>query len=130
MEERVYGTLGTLYQRCGGVFGVSAFCDRCMDKWMACPVLNANPAVTTWHQKAQRCGFKFLVTQVVCQLTGGPQIYTGRSMEAAHKHLNISQTEWDQFMTTFNEVCTEFGLQGEDTELLKALHSVARTHDC
>ena len=29
-----------------------------MDAWMADPVLNANDAVATWHQRAQRCGFK------------------------------------------------------------------------
>ena len=33
--QRVYGEPGTLYARCGGVFGVAAFADRCMDRWMA-----------------------------------------------------------------------------------------------
>ena len=51
-----------LYARCGGIFGIAAFVDRCMDAWMADPILNANNAVATWHQRAQRCGFKFLVT--------------------------------------------------------------------
>ena len=37
----------TLYARCGGIFGVAAFVDRCMDAWMADPVLNANDAVAT-----------------------------------------------------------------------------------
>merc|ERR1712110_430862 len=66
---RVHGEQGTLYARCGGIFGVSAFVDRCMDSWMANPVLNANEAVATWHGKAQRCGFKFLVTQLMGNLT-------------------------------------------------------------
>ena len=34
---RIYGNLGTLYSQCGGVFGVAAFVDRCMDKWMSDP---------------------------------------------------------------------------------------------
>merc|ERR1719428_269832 len=38
---RVYGDLGTLYARCGGIFGIAAFVDRCMDKWMADATLNA-----------------------------------------------------------------------------------------
>ena len=77
----------------GGIFGVAAFVDRCMDAWMADPTLNANDAVATWHQRAQRCGFKFLVTQVCGYLTGGPQRYTGQPMEVAHKHLGISPAE-------------------------------------
>ena len=45
----------SLYARCGGIFGIAAFVDRCMDEWMADPVLNANDAVATWHERAQRC---------------------------------------------------------------------------
>jgi hypothetical protein len=73
-RARAYGFPGSLYERCGGVFGVAAFVDRCMDAWMADPILNANDAVATWHERAQRCGFKFLVTQLMGYLCGGPQI--------------------------------------------------------
>ena len=119
IANRVYGEPGSLYARCGGVFGISAFVDRCMDLWMADTTLNDNPMVTRWHLSAQRPGFKFLVAQVgrarahaarvpraltsrraslirqlTCNLTGGPQKYTGRPMDEAHKHLNISGLEW------------------------------------
>ena len=118
---RIYGEPGTLYARCGGVFGVSSFVDRCMDAWMADNLLNANPMVARWHASAQRPGFKFLVVQIVCSLTGGPQTYTGRPMDQAHKHLNISEAEWDAFMGIFNDVCGEFGLPSEDVDDLNAL---------
>merc|ERR1719436_1492827 len=126
---RVYGSLGTLYAKCGGVFGVAAFVDRCMDKWMADALLNANQAVTTWHQKAQRCGFKFLVVQIVCNLTGGPRVYSGRPMDQAHKHLNIGEDEWSRFMELFNEVCAEFGLAPSETDDLNAL-MLSMEEDC
>ena len=35
VARRVYGEPGTLYSRCGGVFGIASFVDRCMDLWMA-----------------------------------------------------------------------------------------------
>ena len=59
-EQRaaVYGEPGTLYAKCGGIFGVAGFCDRCMDSWMADPTLNANALVANWHGRAQRCGVK------------------------------------------------------------------------
>lgn len=121
IARRIYGEPGTLYARCGGVFGVSSFVDRCMDLWMADPTLNDNKMVVRWHTSAQRPGFKFLVVQIVCSLTGGPQEYTGRPMDEAHKHLNISEGEWDRFMSIFNDVCGEFGLPSEDIDDLNAL---------
>jgi hemoglobin len=120
-RQRVYGELGTLYARCGGIFGVSAFVDRCMDKWMADQLLNSNQQVVQWHQKAQRCGFKFLVVQIVGQLTGGPQQYTGRPMDEAHKHLNIVGREWERFMEILNETCNEFQLSDDVTMDLNVL---------
>jgi len=127
--KRIYGELGTVYAKCGGIFGVSAFADRCMDRWMADAILNANAAVATWHGKAQRCGFKFLVVQIMGQLTGGPQRYTGREMEEAHKHLNITEGEWDKFMELFNAVCEELSLPGEITGDLNAL-MISMEDDC
>merc|ERR1711972_34014 len=120
-KARVYGERGTLYSRCGGIFGVSAFVDRCMDSWMANPVLNANEAVGTWHGKAQRCGLKFLVTQLMGNLTGGPQVYTGRDMASSHKHLNIDEAQWGSFMDDLDETCLEFGLPTDDVRDLRAI---------
>ena len=40
VARRVYGEPGSLYSRCGGVFGISAFVDQCMDRWMADTLLN------------------------------------------------------------------------------------------
>ena len=121
MHTRLMGLPGTLYQRCGGIWGVSGFVDRLMDRWMANDTLNANQLVARWHQSAQRPGFKFLVVQIVCNLTGGPQRYTGRPMDEAHKHLNISESEWGVFMEVFNDVCGEFRLPAEDVDDLNAL---------
>ena len=113
-RARVYGLAGSLYARCGGIFGVAAFVDRCMDEWMADPVLNANEAVATWHERAQRCGFKFLVTQLISYQCGGPQVYTGRDMAASHKHLNISEEEWASFIDGLHDVCGELGLPQQE----------------
>eukprot|EP00933_Yihiella_yeosuensis_P035768 TRINITY_DN2936_c0_g1_i2.p1 TRINITY_DN2936_c0_g1~~TRINITY_DN2936_c0_g1_i2.p1 ORF type:complete len:883 (-),score=207.66 TRINITY_DN2936_c0_g1_i2:6-2654(-) len=126
---RVYGDLGSLYARCGGIFGVAGFADRCMDMWMADSTLNSNDAVATWHARAQRCGFKFLVTQLMAYLTGGPHRYTGRPIGEAHKYLNISPREWDVFMEIFHGVCAEFSLPSKDVEDLVAIVS-SMEQDC
>merc|ERR1712151_1207366 len=120
-RRRVLGDSRTLYGRGGGVFGLAKLADRLMDAWMSDPALNANAAVAKWHESQQKCGFKFLVTQLLGYLTGGPQRYTGQPMEAAHKHLAITPEQWQYFIADASRVFQEFqldaGTQGE-------LHSI------
>ena len=124
-RTRVYGMAGSLYARCGGIFGIAGFVDMCMDAWMADPVLNANGAVATWHQRAQRCGFKFLVTQLVGYQGGGPQIYTGRDMVTSHKHLGIDDEQWGAFMSTLTTTCDHASLPYADmADLLAVISSM------
>ena len=119
----------SLYARCGGIFGIAGFVDHCMDAWMADPVLNANDAVATWHGRAQRCGFKFLVTQLMGYLCGGPQVYTGTDMAASHKHLNISEEEWKSFIDGLHEVCGDLGLPQQEVDDVTAVIESMRA-DC
>ena len=129
-RTRIYGMAGSLYARFGGIFGVAAFVDRCMDAWMADPVLNANKAVANWHERAwqgraQRCGFKFLVTQLMGYLTGGPQVYTGRDMATSHKHLIINDKQWSAFMAALGGVCDGAGMLSADmTDLIAIIESM------
>ena len=43
-------------------------------------------------------GFKYLVTEMVGEATGGPQRYTGRTMEDSHRDLRITGAEWEAFI--------------------------------
>jgi len=109
-RQRVYGDPRTLYGRGGGVFGLAKLSDRLMDVWMENQLLNANQSVAKWHESQQKFGFKFLVTQIMGYLTGGPQRYTGRPMEEAHKHLAISPAQWNSFMGDAKGVFERVGL--------------------
>ena len=54
--------------------------DDFIDRIMVDPRLNANPLVDEAHHRVPPAGFKYLVTEMVCWATGGPQKYTGKSM--------------------------------------------------
>lgn len=95
-------------QCCGDAACVGT--DALMDAWMADSVLNANSKVAKWHESQQKCGFKFLVTQIMGYLTGGPQRYTGRPMEESHKHLAITDQQWSIFMADAKSVFQRFKL--------------------
>jgi hemoglobin len=79
-----------------------------IDRIMVDARLNANPAINEAHHKVPPPGFKYLVTEMVCWATGGPQHYTGRSMADAHRHLNITRKEWEAFMDDFQQTLGKF----------------------
>jgi hemoglobin len=83
----------TLFERLGGVSSIAVVVDDFIDRVMTDARLNANPAVNEAHRKVPPAGFKYLVTEMVCWATGGPQQYTGRSMPDSNRHLNITPKE-------------------------------------
>jgi hemoglobin len=126
-RKRVLGDPRSLYGRGGGVFGLARLSDRMMEAWMANPVLNGNSKVATWHESQQKCGFKFLVTQIMGYLTGGPQRYTGRPMDEAHKHLSITTHQWNTFMQDAKNVFREFNLDPATEQELSGILSTYQT---
>jgi hemoglobin len=107
----------SLYDRLGGVYNIATVVDDFIDRIMADPRLNANPAVDEAHHRVSPAGFKYLVTEMVCWATGGPQQYSGRSMGDAHRHLNITDGEWAAFMDDLRRTFAKLGVptpeQGE-----------------
>jgi len=113
--------LPTLYERLGGVYNIAVVVDDLVDRVMADPRLNANPAVDEAHHKVPPAGFKYLVTEMVCWASGGPQKYTGRSMADSHRHLNITPKEWDAFMDDFQQTMDKFKVPVAEQGELKAI---------
>lgn len=116
-----------LYERLGGIFAIATVVDDFIDRIMADPRLNANPAVDEAHHKVPPAGFKYLVTEMVGWATGGPQTYTGRSMADSHRHLNITPQEWDAFMDDFRQTLDKFHVppaeQAELTAIVESTYS-------
>ena len=114
----------SLYERLGGVYAIAAVVDDFIDRIMDDPRLNANPKVDEAHHRVSRAGFKYLVTEQVCQATGGPQKYTGRSMRDSHAHLDITPTEWEAFLDDFQQTLIRFSVpQVEQRELFDIVES-------
>lgn len=111
----------SLYERLGGIFAIATVVDEFIDRVMADPRLNANPAVDEAHHKVPPAGFKYLVTEMVGMATGGPQTYTGRTMADSHRHLNITPLEWDAFMDDFQQTLDKFQVPAAEQAELKAI---------
>jgi hemoglobin len=83
--------------------------------------LNVNPNVDEAHHRVPPAGFKYLVTEMVCWATGGPQLYTGRSMNDSHKHLQITDEEWTAFVDDFQQTLDKFNVPQAEQDELKAI---------
>jgi hemoglobin len=103
------------------VYAIAVVVDDFIDRVMADPRLNANPAVDEAHHKVPPAGFKYLVTEMVCWATGGPQRYTGRTMADSHKHLNITPGEWLAFMDDLQQTMDKFQVPPREQAELRAI---------
>lgn len=111
----------TLYERLGGVYSIATVVDDFIDRIMADPRLNANPMVDEAHHRVTPQGFKYLVTEMVCWATGGPQTYSGRSMGDSHGHLMITNQEWQAFADDFQQTLEKFQVPQQEQAELKAI---------
>jgi hemoglobin len=94
----------TLYDRLGGLAPISVVVDDFIDAMVPDPFLNRNPAINEARKRVPAPYLKYQVTALVCQATGGPCQYNGRSMKDSHVHLNITKQEWDRMIVIFKEV--------------------------
>lgn len=83
--------------------------------------LNANPAIKAFHDKHEKAGFKYILTNWVVQFTGGPKVYQGRSMGEAHKHLGITEREFDIVMNECRTTFYKFNVPEKELEDLMTL---------
>ena len=114
----------SLYERLGGIYNIATVVDDFIDRIMVDDRLNANPRVDEAHHRVLPPGFKYLVTEQVGEASGGPQRYTGRSMEDTHRDLLITEDEWEAFIDDFNQTLDKFEVpQQERSELLAIIQS-------
>ncbi len=114
----------SLYERLGGIYSIATFVDDLIDRVMSDVRLNANPLVDEAHHRVSPAGFKYLVTEMVGWATGGPQVYTGKSMLDSHQHLQITPAEWEAFIDDVLQSCERFEMpQRERDEVLAIVQS-------
>jgi hemoglobin len=111
----------SLYERLGGVYSIATVVDVFIDRVMADPRLNANPLVDEAHHRVAPAGFKYLVTEMLCEAAGGPQRYTGRTMGETHRNLRISGQEWQSSMDDLQATLDQFAVPAAEQAEVKAL---------
>ena len=114
----------SLYDRLGGLYNIAVVVDDFIDRVMGDPRLNANPRVDEAHHRVSPQGFKYYVTEMLCWAAGGPQTYSGRTMGDTHRHLMITDEEWEAFMEDLQQSLDRFEVpQPEQDEVTAIVES-------
>jgi hemoglobin len=113
-----------LYERLGGLKGITAVVDDFIDRLVPHPELNKNPEIDAARQKVPPSLLKYHVSALVCQTTGGPCKYVGRPMKDSHAHLKITEKEWGIMAGEFKKSLAKFKVPApEQKELFEILGS-------
>ena len=111
----------TLYERLGGINNIALVVDDVIERSYVDPVFEANPRIHAAHQRFPKAVYKFNATALACQVFGGPQVYTGRSLKEAHQHLKVTEKEWQALMRIFNDSMTSFNVPAREKEEIFAI---------
>jgi hemoglobin len=106
----------SLYERLGGKDAISAVVDDFVANVAADTRINARFAKTDISHLKQ------MLVEQICQASGGPCTYTGKSMRDAHKGMNITEAEFNALVEDLTRSLDKFKVpEREKTELLGAL---------
>ena len=111
----------SLYDRLGGLAPISVVVSDFLDELVPDPLLNENPAIDAARQAVPKPYLKYQVTAMVCQATGGPCQYHGRTMKDAHTHLNISEREWTRMKVIFRDLLARHQVPEQEANELIAI---------
>jgi hemoglobin len=114
----------SLYKRLGGYDAIAAVTDDFIGRLAGAPSLQKFfGGVSADSQKKLR---QHVVDQI-CQATGGPCVYTGRSMKQSHEGLKIREADWNTAVALFGETLKKFNVPAKESgELVAIVASVKK----
>ncbi|MFQ3320832.1 MAG: hemoglobin [Natronomonas sp.] len=121
-EENIPNYEGdTLYERLGGIYGISGAVDVLVDRLYENDAANENDAVQEFHENYGKEGFKYLVTAWSIEYSGGPAVYPGRGMSEAHEELEVTERGFDVVRTEIKNTLYNVGVPHEEMSEFMAI---------
>ncbi len=112
----------SLYKRLGGYDAIAAVVDDFIGRLIADKQLSRFFSGVSNDSKKR---IRQLVVDQICEATGGPCIYTGRSMKASHEGLGITESDWNAAVGHLVATLDKFKVpQREKDELLGAVSTL------
>lgn len=106
----------SLYERLGGLDAIRLVVDDFGAR------LAGDTSIAPLFRGVDLDNVKRLLVDQICEATGGPCVYRGRSMREAHQGLNITARQWDATIAHLVASMSRYNVpQREQQELLRAL---------
>ena len=108
----------SLYQRLGGYDAIAAVSDEFIGR-----------LATDDKEKRFFVGFsndskshiRQHLVDLMCKVTGGPCVYTGRDMKTVHAGIGVTKADWDHSLKIFGEVLTKLKVPEKEQKDLAGL---------
>ncbi|MCE4564402.1 group 1 truncated hemoglobin [Maribellus sp. CM-23] len=111
----------TLYERLGGIDGITTLVDDIVENHMTNPAVNARFLPLKEHP-AHFTEVRQHLINFLAAGSGGPQEYKGKDMLASHKGMNISQGE---YMHVVDDIMKALGKNKVDEQTQKDVLAIA-----
>lgn len=109
-------TAKPLYDRIGGMDAITAMVADVLSN------VSLDARINTFFVNANHDDLKAKLSAQICELTGGPCKYTGKTMKEAHATMGVKAEHFDAFVEDVVKTFDKFKVEEpERTELLKAL---------
>jgi hemoglobin len=109
----------SLYDRLGGKTAITAVIDTFVAR------VAADTRINKKFARSNIPRVKAMLVDQVCQQTGGPCTYTGRSMKEAHRNMRVTEGEFNALVEDLVAALNRFNVpKREQDELLAALGSM------
>jgi hemoglobin len=116
MRASYEGEVASLYERLGGLDAITAVIDSFVARCAG------DDRVNPKFERTDIPRLKKMLIDQVCEATGGPCIYTGRSMHETHDGMGVTAGEFDALVEDLVATLDEFGVpKAEQDELLGLL---------
>jgi len=105
----------SLYDRLGGKTAINAVVDEFVAN------VAADNRINKFFAKTNIPRLKQMLVDQICEASGGPCKYTGRSMKAAHKGMGVSNKDWDALVEDLVKALNKFKVPKQEQQELLGL---------
>lgn len=109
------GPQASLYQRLGGLPAIQAVINQFVSN------VAADPRINHFFAHTNIPVFKQALVNQVCQVTGGPCVYTGPPMMVVHHGMNITNADFDALVGDLVAAMNQLNVPQADQQQLLAI---------
>lgn len=114
-------TSKSLFERLGGKSFMNNFANAFVENMAHNKKIMKNAQVASRMKATDAAKMKGMIADQLCQLSGGPCQYTGRSMRETHAGMQITKDEWDAMRSMIIKTLKKMNIQENERRELAAL---------